>query len=194
MEQFNLKSAILNTLTQPQAVARALIEWNPPTQARWLGLAVVVVLSACLGLAGQVIASAMVPDTEELSFNPIPLIVLQAVILVYAAAAMTFVGRMGNGVGNFRDALLLMSWAEFVMVMLQVVQLVLIMVAPATLGVTTILLLFLMFYLVVNFAAALHGFRNLAVVAIGTIITFFASAFAAGLILMILGVMPSPSA
>ncbi|WP_339107176.1 YIP1 family protein [Thioclava sp. GXIMD4216] len=193
MEQFTFRQAILGTITQPQSVARALIDWNPPTQARWLGLAVVVVLSACLGLFGQVLASTMVPDTERLSLNPIPMILIQAAILIYAAGAMTFVGRMGNGHGAFRDALLLMTWAEFVMVILQVVQLALIMILPSGLGATTVILLTLMFYFIVNFVAALHGFRNLAVVAIGTIVTFFASAFATGLVLMLLGVMPSPS-
>jgi hypothetical protein len=51
-----------------------------------------------------------------------------------------------------------------------------------------------MFWLLVQFTAALHGFERLSTVSAGVIVTFFASALLAGVILLSLGIVPVPVA
>ncbi|OCX67015.1 hypothetical protein BFP70_02245 [Thioclava sp. SK-1] len=188
---FDLKEALIRSVKAPREMAAALIDYAPPAQARYLALLVVVVLSACLGSLADIVFS-MVSGTgsDTLRASPIPLALIQGALLVYGAAAMTVVGRIANGKGQFLDALMLLSWMEFVLIVGQVVQLVLLMIFPVTALITSALLLALMFYLLVNFTAAVHGFTQLVPVAIGVIATFIGSAFLAGILLVSTGLVP----
>lgn len=189
---FHLRHAILQTLKAPQDLARTLVAYNPPAQARWIGLAVVVILSGCLGILGGMILHQMTGGTADLAgFNPLTMAAMQAALIIYGAGATVVVGRLFNGQGKFLDALLLLTWIEFVLVVMQVVQLVLLLVAPVTFSIISILLIAVMFYLLVQFIAALHGFRSLVAVGICVICTFFASAMLAGVVLVSLGFVPA---
>ena len=61
-------------------------------------------------------------------------------------------------------------------------------------GVATVAMMVLLFWLLVQFTAALHGFENLAKVAFGVIVAFLASAMVAGMLLVSLGLVPVPAA
>lgn len=81
---------------------------------------------------------------------------------------------------------------EFVLIIGQAVQLVLMVLFPLSALVLTIALVGLMFWLLVRFTAALHGFTNLALVAFGVLVVFVGSALIFGVVLISIGVMPAP--
>jgi hypothetical protein len=83
---------------------------------------------------------------------------------------------------------------EFVLILGQVVQLAMVALFPMSALVLTVALVGLMFWLLVRFTAALHGFENIALVAFGVIAVFVGSALFFGIVLVVLGVMPAPVA
>lgn len=180
------------TFADPKATARHLIAMNPPAQARWLGLALVAVLTVL-----TMRLTVLLLPTDEMSpvgmalRNPLSGFAIQVGSILLVAAAMTGAGRVFGGRGQFQDALLLMIWTEFLLAIIACVQLVLLMVAPFAGVVLAFLAVGLFAWLIVQFAAALHGFTNLWAVLAGIIATFFLLAVVTALALALLGVDPT---
>ena len=180
------------TFADPKATARHLIAMNPPAQARWLGLALVAVLTVL-----TMRLTVLLLPTDEMSpvgmalRNPLSGFAIQVGSILLVAAAMTGAGRVFGGRGQFQDALLLMIWTEFLLAIIACVQLVLLMVAPFAGVVLAFLAVGLFAWLIVQFAAALHGFTNLWAVLAGMIATFFLLAVVTALALALLGVDPT---
>jgi hypothetical protein len=183
-----MKDTVVNP---PKGVAR-LLALNPPLQARWIGLGIVMALSAVLATLSQMMLAVATDDQITVAPAPVAMVLVQGILLVYGAWAMAFFGRRFGGTGQFADALLLVVWMEFVLIIGQAVQLVLMVLFPLSALVLTIALVGLMFWLLVRFTAALHGFTNLALVAFGVLVVFVGSALIFGVVLISIGVMPAP--
>lgn len=187
-----IKLLIRLTFADPKTAARQLITMNPPAQARWLGLALVAVLTILVMRLTVLLVPAeeMTPVGIALR-NPVSGFAIQVGSILLVAAAMTGAGRVFGGRGQFQDALLLMVWTEFLLAIIAGVQLVLLMFVPLAGVVLTFLAVGLFAWLIVQFAAALHGFTNLWAVLAGMIATFFLLAVATALVLAILGIDPT---
>ncbi len=187
-----IKLLIRLTFADPKTAARQLITMNPPAQARWLGLALVAVLTILVMRLTVLLVPAeeMTPVGIALR-NPVSGFAIQVGSILLVAAAMTGAGRVFGGRGQFQDALLLMVWTEFLLAIIAGVQLVLFMFVPLAGVVLTFLAVGLFAWLIVQFAAALHGFTNLWAVLAGMIATFFLLAVATALVLAILGIDPT---
>lgn len=183
-----VKDTVINP---PKGVAR-LLALDLPLQARWIGLGIVMALSAVLATLSQMMLAVATDDQITVAPAPIAMVLVQGVLLVYGAWAMAFFGQRFGGTGRFSDALLLVVWMEFVLIVGQTVQLVLMVLFPLSALVLTIALVGLMFWLLVRFTAALHGFTNLALVALGVLVVFVGSALFFGVLLISIGVMPTP--
>lgn len=180
-------------LDPPRGVAR-LLALDPPLQARWIGLGIVMTLSALLATLSEMMLAVATDNRIAPAPAPITMVIVQGVLLVYGAWAMAFFGQRFGGKGQFADALLLVVWMEFVLILGQVVQLAMVALFPMSALVLTVALVGLMFWLLVRFTAALHGFENIALVAFGVIAVFVGSALFFGIVLVVLGVMPAPVA
>ena len=187
-----IKLLIRLTFADPKTAARQLITMNPPAQARWLGLALVAVLTILVMRLTVLLVPAeeMTPVGIALR-NPVSGFAIQVGSILLVAAAMTGAGRVFGGRGQFQDALLLMVWTEFLLAIIAGVQLVLLMFVPLAGVVLAFLAVGLFAWLIVQFAAALHGFTNLWAVLAGMIATFFLLAVATALVLAILGIDPT---
>ena len=179
------------TLRDPQAAARRLLALRLSDQVRWLGLALVAVLT----LIVMQLTLMTMPQEEVVSFgqivrNPVTGFVIQTGSIIAVAAAMAFAGRVFGGRGLFPDALLLMVWMEFVLSVIAAIQFVLLLILPLAGLILSLVALGLFVWLLVNFAAALHGFTNLWLVLAGMIGTFFALAIIAALVMAALGIDP----
>lgn len=183
-----MKDTVVNP---PKGVSR-LLALNPPLQARWIGLGIVMALSAVLATLSQMMLAVATDDQITVAPAPVAMVLVQGILLVYGAWAMAFFGRRFGGTGQFADALLLVVWMEFVLIIGQAVQLVLMVLFPLSALVLTIALVGLMFWLLVRFTAALHGLTNLALVAFGVLVVFVGSALIFGVVLISIGVMPAP--
>ena len=195
MLPFDLREMVLRTLLAPREVARELIAWNPPNDARWIGLVLVGVVSVILGTIGEgmmtMLSRGKIPF-ENMAFLLGP---LQIAIPLVIAFQMAFMGRRFGGQGTFRDALLLTVWMQGVLTILQAVQVVVMVFFPMTaMFALTAITIGLLIYLLVNFTAALHGFENLAATAMGVLLTGFFTVMLTTLIvtniLVSLGLVP----
>lgn len=166
------------TLRAPRTAARLLISTGIPVQARWIGLSLTAVLSAVLA---QISIGLINIGLEEdvLTINPIASAVTQSVVLLVSGVAMYGVGRMFRGQGRFIDALLLTVWLQFVLLMLQVVQILLQILMPPLSPFAGYASIVIFLYLISTFTAELHGFRS----ALKTFFGVLATMMAVGLVL-----------
>ena len=98
------------------------------------------------------------------------------------------VGPRDRGTGSFEEALLLITWMQFIFVVLQVVQSLAFIFFPVVAGLIGIVALGLFFWLLTNFIAVLHGFSSLGLVLVGIIGSAIGIVMGLSLVLAILGV------
>lgn len=191
--QVDLKDWLMRSFTEPRAVARELMALNLPNAARFQAMVLVVVMSAILGTLAQMVFTVITKlDLGELT-SPLMVVGLQASLLLYGAFAMSFVGQRAGGKGSYADALLLLTWIEFVLMIGQVIQVVLMVFFPISATIMSLLLVGLMFFLLVQFTMELHGFTNPLAVAVGVILTFLGSGLIAGIVLVSTGLVQMPT-
>lgn len=173
------------TLSAPRDAAARIIAMNPPDDARWLGFVIVVVLSV---LVGQ--ASILLLGEEGFGGSMIFMAVFQTMILLGLVVAVQGIGRLAGGKGTFPDALLLLAWLQFVMIAVQIVQIVAMLLVPPLFGLVTIGALAVFMWMLVNFTMALHGFTSALKVVVVTVFSFFGLAVVLAIVLAILGLGP----
>lgn len=189
----DLFELIRETVFAPRVAAGRLLALNLPMQARWIGLGIVIALSAVLATLSQLLMWAATDGQLGGSpAGPVWMALLQGALLVYGAWAMAFFGQRFGGRGRFADALVLLVWMEFVLIVGQSVQMVLMFLFPLVAAVLTFVLILLMIWLLIRFTAALHGFANMVLVSLAVIGVFVGSALVFGLALISLGIMPPP--
>ncbi len=192
MTDLTLGNLAVLTIKEPEQGLRALQGLNLPMGARWMALALAVCLSTLLGG----IANILVPMPEaasglvQLLTVPFSLSVMQFAALILSAFLMAHVGRMFGGNGTFADALLVTAWIEMLLVAVQAVQLVLVLVFPASVSILSIVAFGLFLYLTVMLTKALHGFNNPFLVILGLIGTMFVVGLALTILAVSFGLMP----
>jgi hypothetical protein len=190
MSMGNLLRMARDTVTNPREGAETVLALGLPRQALWLSFALVVVLSMMLGdilylLAGMPDDGAL---TGPLAGSPLAAGLLQGAFLFLMAHAITLIGRAFGGMGRFEEALTLVVWLQFIIICVQVVQLLAVLLVPPMAGLVTLLAIGLFFWLLVNFIASVHGFTSLGMVFVMTVLSGFTILFLLSLILTLLGV------
>lgn len=175
------------TLKSPQEAARVLIASDPPLQARWLALLLVVVLSVFLGKISMMLVGS---SAMGLPSNVIVSTVLQGGVLLLTVALVHRIGQAFGGIGEADDTLLLMIWLQFLMVLLQAAQIVLLVILPPFAGLLGILGFVLFLWLLSHFVMHVHGFKSLGRVFGMILATFFAVGFALSFVMLLLGIAP----
>ncbi|MBC7138681.1 MAG: YIP1 family protein [Defluviimonas sp.] len=193
--QLDLKSLVSlarESVADPRGVARRLMALNLPMEARWLAMAITVALSVLLTQLALV--ALQVPSGGQLGgmmVSPVAAALTQLAIMLVLSAGIARIGRMLGGTGSFPDALLLVTWAEFVLVLLQVIQMVAALVFPFSSVLIGFAGIALFFWQLTQFTAALHGFTSPVKVFFGLLAGFFAAAFLLVMALSMLGIAPA---
>jgi hypothetical protein len=181
-DTLTLSSLVRLSVADPERGASAVIGLNPPMAARWMLLALVVVLGTILAYLLPLLGGA-----DDALPSPVNAAMLQAAMNLAAVALVSGVGRMFGGQGTFEDALLLVGWLQVIMLGLQVVQLLVMVILPPLASVVMILSVTLFFWLLSGFICTLHGFKSRLGVLLATLGTLFVAAFVFSFILMLLG-------
>lgn len=156
------------TLRSPRAVARSLIAWDVPRGAGATALSLMAVLSAMLSsLALRMAPLDGDPGLIAMFSSPIRVVILQAIVLWLTVFLMVGVGRLFGGKGQMPKAILLVAWAEAVLLLAQAVQIALLLIAPPLSDIVGLATVGLLFWLMSSFAAELHGFRSTFTVLMG---------------------------
>ncbi len=165
MIQFNqLISAVTTTIRDPRLATRYVMQLELPLKLRWETLILVAVLSAIFAYISQyasfIAAGDLGPSMNILS--PVSLGFSQLVVMIAMVYSMYFVGKWFGGTGNLADAILLVSWLQFVLICLQIIQILAILVSPAISLVIGMIGLVLVFVLLTLFISEMHGFKSVA--------------------------------
>ncbi|KEP71769.1 hypothetical protein FGG78_06725 [Thioclava sp. BHET1] len=188
-----LRDMLARSFSDPQSVARDILALNLPMGARFLAMMIVVILTALLGTLAQIVFTQITKvDMGEIT-SPIAVVGLQAALILYGAAVLSFIGQRFGGTGRFSDAVVLISWIEFVLMIGQMIQVLLMVFFPISATIMSVLLIGLLFFLLVQFTMVLHGFENPFAVAVGVLLGFIGSAVVAGLILVSTGLVQMPA-
>lgn len=170
----NLLQMARFTVQSPREGARMVMALNVPVEARWVALALMAVGSAMLTALSLAL---LPPEVMALAGPqlPRPLVSagLQLCALVVAVHATYRIGKWRGGHGSFADALLLIVWLQFILLILQAAQLLAQVLLPPLSDLIGLAGIALFFWLMTNFVAELHGFQSLLSVFLGILATTF---------------------
>ena len=157
------KLAVL-TVRDPRRTFRKLLKLNPPQQVLWEAMILVVVLSVIFAEIGNMLVVARVgTGAEEIPqfLSPFAFGGLQLLVLIVSIVLIDRVGRAMGGKGDLSGAILAVTWLQFVMMGLQIVQTVVLLVMPGLAGVVLMAGIGLFLYLLTAFVAELHRFPSM---------------------------------
>lgn len=183
MTAAELGNLLRDSLRDPRGVARGLLRLDLPPNVLWLAAALAAVGSALLTHLGMGLMMPMEMGAAMVMPSPVFTAVSQFVVVVLTALLAAFIGRMAGGKGQFAGALLLVTWLQFVLLALQVVQLVLMLALPPLGMALGYFAVAVFFWLLSAFVAELHGFRSTGLTFIGVFLTTLAAAFLLALLL-----------
>ncbi len=174
------------TVSDPRTGAEEILALNLPRAALWLAFALMVVLSMILG---ELVALVLGQPEEGPLTGQTPLVLglMQGALLFLAVHAITHIGRIFGGTGSFDGALALVTWLQFIFLILQAIQLALALVVPPLAVVVSLLAIALFFWLLSHFITVLHGFASVGQVFLMTLLSFVGIIFTLSLVLTLLG-------
>lgn len=149
------------SVQNPRAAVRDLLALGLPDVARWCLLAFVATASA---LFTHILFNMLPP--AEMAFmanamsSPVRTAIVQSAALLITVLAVYHVGRWRGGKGSFRDALLLIGWLQFILLLLQTAQIAAFLIMPPLAEIIGLMGIVLSLYLLVQFIAELHGFQS----------------------------------
>jgi hypothetical protein len=185
-----LLSLVVQTVKSPQEGASTILSFGLPREVLVQLLTLVVVLSVLMGQLGVVAMGGGMQDgamTGPFVMSPVMATFIQFALLVVLVGAVHVIGRALGGRGSFEEALALVTWLQFILLSLQVVQIVALVVFPMLGAVIGLASVALFLWLLVNFVAVIHGFSSLGLVFAGVLISAFGILFAMSLLLAMLG-------
>jgi Yip1 domain len=158
------------TFRNPRHAARVVMSWPFSQGERWAILALAAVSSTLLAK----LVATLSPDAVDLKLlvfleDPVFFAAVQLAGLAAIAGLIYGVGRQFGGVGKFAEVLSILGWIQFVLLALQVAQIVAMALLPPMAVVIGLGSLVLTLWLLPNFIAELHGFRSAVVTFLGMI-------------------------
>jgi hypothetical protein len=150
---------IADTITHPRDMARQLIALNPPMSLRWQGFLLMTMLSTVLPFAAGWIAGGDA-RAQVASASPFVMAGLQFAFNLVTVVLIQRIGQALGGKGTFPDALLLIVWMQVVLLVPQLAQCIVLIFAPPLVLPIVVLGVVLLFWLLSQFTAELHGFKN----------------------------------
>lgn len=188
-----LMIAARDTVQHPRAGARAVIDMGLPFPIGALALVLMAVLSAAMAAVMYVAfplpaddAAPQMAVLEQILTNPLQLALVQTVILSVGAFLMFRIGRGFGGAGGLADAVALLAWLEFILLLLQVAQTLTMAFSPPLSQAIGLFGFVLFLWLLSNFTAELHGFSSVFTTFLGIVGAVIALSFSAAVVLALI--------
>lgn len=176
------------TFSDPKGAARRLIALELPPPVLWQALALVVVLSALAAQVSALVLSGAGQGLLPFAESPLLVGLIQGGILVIMVFAIHWIGSSFGGIGRLEDSVAAVAWLQFLLVCLQVVQLVVGFVSPALSGLVGLAGIVFFFWLLTQFVMAVHAFESAAMVFVMIVVSLLGITFGLSLVLTLLGV------
>ncbi len=172
-----LRELIIDSLVRPQEAARKVLGLRAPFGVL-LEAALVV---TCVGMiltfvALQFSPGALDPASARILSNPLIGALLQLGILAIAVLFIVHAGRFFGGNGGVDGALAVVVWLDFMMLIVQAVQIVSLVIFPPIATFLSIVAVLWVLWAAACFICELHEFKN-PVVVLGGVIAGMAMLF-----------------
>ena len=173
------------TVQNPREGARMVMRADVPMAGRWLALALMAVLSSIM----THLSIALLPPEgraamQQAVAGPLPTALLQGALLLVTVHGVYWVGRWRGGKGSFADALILMIWLQFILLILQVIQIAAQLVLPPLADIIGYVSLALFMWMLTAFITTLHGFQSMATVFFGIIGVLLVAGFVLAFVML----------
>ncbi|MFN3846985.1 MAG: Yip1 family protein [Paracoccaceae bacterium] len=180
-----LLSMVRFTVQNPRQGARMVMQANLPVTARWVAFLLTAVASALLAhLAFALMPLEVRQAMEGAMSSPFTSATMQGVLMLVSVFAIHYIGRWRKGTGRFEDALILMVWLQFILLILQVVQIIVQLLMPPAAVLVGYVSVGIFLWLLSNFIAELHGFSSVLKTFLGVILTLIAMGFVLATLLL----------
>lgn len=179
----------LRSISDPRGVLGDLRRRNYSVSEMSLAAALVAALGVIF-FEGSLLLAPVEGGGESLLgvASPIGAFVFQYAMILVTAVMVCYGGRMFGGKGGLNDSLLAVTWLQFVMLLVQILQVAAMILIPPLGLLIFMAALILLIYLMVNFIMEIHGFKNPLAVTAGVIGAFFAIALVLSVVMAVLGV------
>ncbi|KAF0675040.1 Yip1 family protein [Profundibacterium mesophilum] len=185
----DLGSLVGDTLRAPRETFARLSAWRLSVPVLSQALLLVVVLSVLLAeLSNLMVSYLHPPGVGVMLLSPMFFGALQLALLVGMLFAILLVGRALGGHGDLAGSILLVSWLQFIMVCVQLVQSAALLLVPSLAWAIGVGGLVLFLWLLTNFIAELHGFTALGRVFAMILFTMLGVALGLSFVLALFGV------
>lgn len=154
-----LSQAVIQTIRNPRSGARMVLSIDLYRRERWEMLLLTVVLSAVLAKL-SVYLSGGSEEVGIFAASPFALGAVQLVLMLFAVHAIDLVGRRMGGTGDLDGAIVIVTWLQFVMICIQILQILLLLIAPVLSFLLGVAGLGLFFWMLTQFIMELHGFKS----------------------------------
>ena len=154
-----LSQAVIQTIRNPRSGARMVLSIDLSRRERWEMLLLTVVLSAVLAKL-SVYVSGGSEEVGIFAASPFALGAVQLVLMLFAVHAIDLVGRRMGGTGDLDGAIVIVTWLQFVMICIQILQILLLLIAPVLSFLLGVAGLGLFFWMLTQFIMELHGFKS----------------------------------
>lgn len=178
----------LQTVPEPRKIARELFGLNLARSALWQMLLLILVLGALLGVGSSILFPPAPEMTGTVFAMPLIVAMAEGSVAVITVFLIFWLGRAAGGRGSFEDAIMTVTWLNFVLLIVQAAVLVLSLFAP---GLAALLWLaggVMGFWILSHFIAEMHGFASAARVFLAILLTSFVAVALLSVVLAILGV------
>lgn len=182
-----------DTVSNPREGARRVMALRLSLREGWIALALMAVASAVLTHISFLLSPPAAREFfSDAMSSPIRTAILQGAVMLIGSWAMFWFGAARGGRGTLPQAVALAAWLQFILLVLQVVQLAAQVILPPLSGIIGILGVVLFFWLLTYFVAEMHGFTSLPLTLVGILGAMLALGMALALVFSMLFGMPQP--
>lgn len=159
---------IVLTVKDPAAAARWVLDGGLPSSQTWLVFLLASALSGFFAQIGLILQP--LPSTPEMMApNGITMAFMVAGSILILTGAITWIGRAFGGTGTAGEVMRLVTWMQFVMIALQIIQ---IFAGIISQDLSVLLAWFgigVMLWMMTHFVTVVHGFGSPGMVFFGII-------------------------
>ncbi len=182
-----LKNRMVQSVTEPRAVARWLFDLRLDDGVLLMAFALVLVLNGLLTAFFNTLLP-LNPVVAPLAANPFIYVGGLGAILAAVAVALTWSGRVLGGVANFRELATVLIWLQFLRLLAQTLVLFSALIMPMIASLLSLLASIAGIWIVLNFLAEAHKFPSLAKAAFALLLGMTAVALGLGVVISLLGI------
>ncbi|SFR48652.1 Yip1 family protein [Litoreibacter janthinus] len=159
------------TLRRPSQAAETVLNFKLERGTLWLTLALVSIVSVLFNaLTMAFVPPEMVANQGALPTSPFLLVLVIWGLLVLSVFFTHYISRAFDGAGTLDGSLITVIWMQIVLLVLQVFQIALFIIAPIVAVLFGWVAAAYVFYVFLQFVRVLHGFRSLGLVLAGAIV------------------------